>query len=221
MANIWDLPKSIRERIYRLHLVQEQPVSRRDFTQLCGNGRRLCSCSECVVKMMPCLLQADRKLERETANIFFGENTFEVSEPRELDHWVRLVHKRHYNRMRKILLKFTRLVPRTSAAYNESSLRKLGAMRGLKNLTVGLDEQKAIEAMLTRKGSTIQWHKSLGYGPQVQLHLLHLDGMHVLRAMRGLQHVEFTSPGQQPGVAQCDLLQAVKREMMQPLEVEE
>lgn len=150
MANFWDLPKPIRERIYRLHLLQDQPVTQGDFLQLCGRRETRCSCSECLVKMMPCLLQADHKIEREAAHIYFGENTLEVLEPLELDSLVNLVHKRHYNRIRKVLLKIPRLEPRNSAADNEASLLKIGTMRGLESLTVELNEQKAFKAMLER-----------------------------------------------------------------------
>lgn len=219
MANFWDLPKPIREKIYRLHLVHDQPITQHDFLQLCIQGRR-CSYTQCNVKTMPRLLQADRKIEREAAHIYFGENTFEVSEPSDLYSWAKLVHKRHYNRIRKVLLKIPRLRPRNSAADNEASLLKLGTMRGLESLTVELDERETIKAMVERSRRGVQWHESLGYGPQVQLHVMHLDGMHVLRAMRGLKHVEFRSPRQQINIVQGGILPLIGREMMKPLELE-
>jgi hypothetical protein len=40
MANFWDLPKPVREQIYRLHLVREDHVDLVDFEAACGGNLR-------------------------------------------------------------------------------------------------------------------------------------------------------------------------------------
>lgn len=85
MTNFWDLPKAVRERIYRLHLVQDLPVGRRDYFTSCNMPRGKHS------KTMPCLLAASTKIEREAVHIYFGENTFKLSTPWYLNYWLDVV----------------------------------------------------------------------------------------------------------------------------------
>lgn len=67
MANFWDLPKDVRERIYRMHLVSAAPVKYNAFKAFCGCsdtndfGNQLIK----VVRTMPRLLQVSEKLENE------------------------------------------------------------------------------------------------------------------------------------------------------------
>lgn len=36
MTNFWNLPKLVREKIYRMHLVRDAPVDYEKFIDLCG-----------------------------------------------------------------------------------------------------------------------------------------------------------------------------------------
>ena len=89
MVNFWDLHKTVRQRTYRLHLVQNDPIDYDSFKQShCG-----CNLQEAQLearfdmtltkprwdpKLIPNLLQAARKIDREAAQIYFGENSFVV-----------------------------------------------------------------------------------------------------------------------------------------------
>jgi hypothetical protein len=74
MAKFWDLPKPVREQIYRLHLVQEDPVDLKNFDAACG--RNWTSIWPESHRKSPRLLEVCKKTEREAAGIYFGENTF-------------------------------------------------------------------------------------------------------------------------------------------------
>ena len=66
MAGFWDLPKELREKIYRMHLVQQNRVTYKRFKTLSG-------CTEKdpfgdatkLERIMPNIFQVSRKLEQE------------------------------------------------------------------------------------------------------------------------------------------------------------
>lgn len=66
MAGFWDLPKELREKIYRMHLVQQNRVTYKRFKTLSG-------CTEMdsfgdatkLERIMPNIFQVSRKLEQE------------------------------------------------------------------------------------------------------------------------------------------------------------
>jgi hypothetical protein len=62
MPNFWDLPSSVRDKIYRLNLVREGVIDLAGFREACGlrpSG-------------VPLLLQLCERLEQEAAGTFFG-----------------------------------------------------------------------------------------------------------------------------------------------------
>lgn len=215
MTNFWDLPKAVREKIYRMHLVQDSPVTLNDFKTFCNKCR--VSSSE---RVTPCLLQADLRIEREAARFYFRENEFVLSELREIHLLLATAWPRHYNLIQTIVLGEWPLYSRKLGGSRvDQHVRKLAVLRGLVDLTIKLNEQEALKAMLgnKRSHSSMQWHSSLGYGPQVQLQLLHLDGINALREMRRLRQVSFDHVGNIPG----GLLEQIRREITQPHALEE
>jgi hypothetical protein len=73
MKGFYDLPKPVREKLYRMHLVQDGPVRFSEF-------KAICNCSDDdddqpsgkTPRMVPSLLQVSRKIERE--GILKGSN---------------------------------------------------------------------------------------------------------------------------------------------------
>lgn len=66
MTTFWDLPKKVREEIYRLHLVQQEPVDYALFKNLCGYPENDPDTEPFVKeRIMPLIFQASRRLEKE------------------------------------------------------------------------------------------------------------------------------------------------------------
>lgn len=231
MKTFWDLPKPVREKIYRLHLVaDEQPV---DFTAY----RKTCGYTEDVrhgehheskpAKLRrPNLLQVSRKMEREASPIYFGENTFQFNRPEGLRGWKRFTTPRHIKQMRKVaLLGWTEL----RGASADAAFKAFNTLPKLESLTFCLDEEEALKKKLGSSdfrspNRPIAWHPSLGFGPQVNLQLLRLRGMDGLRSLRGLREVKLVKD---LGVSSDDLSNAglmpggffetvIMKEIMQP-----
>lgn len=236
MANFWDLPKMVREKIYRLHLILDfkndlysNDISVDIFETHCGltHTRR-------NEKTMPVLLQADSRIEKEAACVYFGENRSAFRNT-DLDRWFKILFKRHVDQIRMVSLHFEHKIRPKEALATEKAFRKLATMQNLCNVRLEVSEQWMIEDLLKHDKLTMQWHSSLGYGPQVQLQILRINGMSELREMRGLQTVyvpigdnydpEDLSPDPEdlcysetamPG----GLFSTIRREIMQPRDSE-
>lgn len=189
MANFWDLSKPVREQIYRLHLVQEDPIDMKKFVASCEDdlGDLWGSCSG--RHGMPKLLHVCKKTEREAAGIYFGENTFIWSTPRETWAWRARIWPRHLMLVRKVIIDGWLNPQEYGKNYNEG-FRLLASFKGLKILTLKVDEQMALEKRLEHHPN-LKWHSSLGCSPQVQLQTLHFGGIHGLRSLTNIPQIEF------------------------------
>jgi len=65
MKGFYDLPKPVREKIYRMHLVQDDPVKFSEFKAICNCSDENEKSSEKPPRIMPSLFQVSRKVERE------------------------------------------------------------------------------------------------------------------------------------------------------------
>jgi hypothetical protein len=200
MANFWDLPEVVRKKIYRLHLLQNKPITYDEYKKFCRCTR---SDDELVVKakrnfeikLMPSLLQADLKVEREASQIYFGENTFVLFIPRDIGLWVKRLSSRHLNLIQSINLAswINVLTPWYIIPHGlryDADFARLGRLKSLERLTVTVDENDVLHALIN-KFQTIRWHSSLGYGPQINLKVMHANGMAGFRSIRGLRYLEF------------------------------
>lgn len=175
---------------------------------------------------MPRLFSADPRIEREAARVYFGENTFELSKSEEIDRWAVSLRMRHRNQIRKIVVREWPVKHRQISSTNDAAFRKLGTLRNLSELAVAIDEREAISQLLLEPSwiSQMSWHSILGYGLQVQLQLLYLDGIDAFRAMRGLRTVSIAPfdnelhPKWESGAIPRGVLETVKREMVQSRE---
>ena len=104
MANFWDLPKPVREQIYRPHLVQVELVDLNDFDAACrGNENSIWDYSD-PLRRVPRLLQVCKKTEREAAGIYFGENTFIWKRPHDVYQWKYKLWPRHLRLIRSLTI---------------------------------------------------------------------------------------------------------------------
>jgi hypothetical protein len=205
MPNFWDLPKAVRKRIYRLHLLQNDPVTYDDFKEICGCTqpddrllKELHGNRRCETKLMPNLLQAARKIDREASQIYYGKNSFTLFRPSEIAQWQKRLWRRHLNLIQSVVVEFWESVPwklpsGRMAPYNpkyDADFRMIGGLKSLQNLTIMVDEKAVLDAIL-EASPNIEWHSSLGYGPQINIKLLNFSGMTRLRSIRGLRHLDF------------------------------
>src|ERR1700753_3109740 len=81
MANFWDLPKHVRERIYRLHLVYDEPITPDEHDHLVkyDSSQTYAAKTSREPKYMPPVFHISTKAEKEVAPIYYGENHFELS----------------------------------------------------------------------------------------------------------------------------------------------
>lgn len=242
MANFMDLPKAVREKIYRLHLIaDEQPVTFGAYKDICGykthgdDRTSYTGLPRGEARKIPPLLHASHKIEQEAAPIYFGDNTFAISGPGAMRIWKRFMWPRHVKYIRKLIM--LTAAPWWNAS-NEA-MSRLSMLSGLESLIVVIDEETMLRRVDRSTGSRrvsprhnilaaphrpdTRLH-NLGLGPQVYLQLLRFDGIDGLRSLRGLKHVQFIKTleafgsndpndlGSLPG----GLLETAKYEMMQP-----
>jgi hypothetical protein len=223
MANFWDLPKDARERIYRLHLVQADPIDLDEFVASCGGDLGpYWSTRHYEHRGMPKLLHVCKRTEREAADIYFRENTFAWSTPIQTWQWKFRLWPRHMKLIRKVVINGWEDPDEYGKSYNEG-FRLLKSLKGLQELTLKVDEQIGLEDYFTRHPK-IKWHSSLGCGPQLQLQVLHFCGVYGLKSLTNIPHVEFqplTEKGRKrhgdSGVIPGGVLDTlVRREMTRP-----
>jgi hypothetical protein len=179
MPNFWDLPRSVRDKIYWLNLVHEGVIDLAGFREACGlrpSG-------------VPLLLQLCERTEQEAAGTFFGENTFYARTAYETYAWKAEIPKRHFKLIRKFSVDGWIWPDRYGQGYT-GGFRVLGSFKSLDTLTVTINEQEALERLL-RYHSTIKWHKSLGLSPRLHLQALNFSGITGLRSLRNIQRIDF------------------------------
>ena len=189
MTNFWDLPTPVREQIYRLHLVQEDSVDLVDFEATCGGDLQWIWGDLKTRRAKPWLLQVCKKMEREAAGIYFGENTFTCETPHEVRHWKARLWPRHVRLIRSLVIDGWSKPEDYGGGYNEY-FRLLSSFQGLKVLTLKVDERMALERKLQHH-PIIKWHSSLGCSPQLQFQALHFCGLQGLRSLTKVPRIEF------------------------------
>jgi hypothetical protein len=244
MANFWDLPKTVRETIYRTHLVQASSVKSAEFEEYCRCPDPDQDFAPKPLRLMPPLLEVSRRIEREgtfqnskatlTLNdladhglascICFGENVFRIKGRSDCLRWFDRLWPRHANQIQSIILaNWARNWDWSGKMYSIWNFKKLRSLRMLRSLVVDIDEIKSLRSLLRTSRSRVIWHDSLTYGPQIHLQMLRIDGMGALRTLRGLQSVQFMDPesnGQQDPIPGGFLETVVKREITQPIDVQ-
>ena len=65
MKGFYDLPKTVREKIYRMHLVQDDAVKFSEFKAICNCSDDDEKSNKKTPRIMPSLLRLSRKIELE------------------------------------------------------------------------------------------------------------------------------------------------------------
>ncbi|RMY97354.1 hypothetical protein D0862_08110 [Hortaea werneckii] len=180
MANFNSLPKAIRERIYELHLTQEEPISLKrykDFVRddlYTTDGRR-----------MPALLQLSRRIEKEAAHFFYAKNDFEFSSLSDIPEFAALSWPRHRYLIRKVIVTWSGSNLAASGCF-----RGIASMRNVEELYIRVDEQYMLMRMLQKTNSHQTLVRNPRPSPQQTLSMLRHPGVAGLLKLR-IPRVQF------------------------------
>jgi hypothetical protein len=180
-----DLPKSVRNNIYRLSLVYEDDIDVPGFQALCG-----IKTINYYPRGIPPLLQTNKRVEREAAQIFFGENTFSLAKPYGIRLLKAMVWPRHSKLIRKVSLNGW-CHPEILGSNHSASFRMLGTLKSLETLIMRVNEQEMLEKFLIDHSTAIKWHRGLGLSPQLHLQVLNFCGVSGLLSLRDVPRIDF------------------------------
>ncbi|KAI7171526.1 hypothetical protein D0869_12213 [Hortaea werneckii] len=152
MANFNSLPKAIRQRIYELHLTQEEPISFKRYKELVGVEQRCW-----FGRRMPALLQVSRRIEKEAAPFFYAENDWEFKSLADITDFAALSWPRHRHLIRRLTVTWSWRAFGASECF-----RSLAVMKNLEELFIRVDEQEMLLKMLKKSN----FHQTLVYDPQ-------------------------------------------------------
>lgn len=215
-----NLPKAVREKIYRLHLVtDDEPITFKNHEKIFQYTGLVVYQDASHSRKMPGLFHVSRKIEDEASRIYFGENTFALSRPEELKRWKHAVHLRHINLITKVvLLKWCDI--KAPAAANKAFLQ-LGKLPKLHLLTVVIDEATELRRLL-KFDPIVRCGGRGTIGPQINLQLLRLPGMQGFKSLRKIQQLKFvknedaigSQDAKDIGSIPGGLLESIRREIL-------
>ncbi|KAI7284131.1 hypothetical protein KC345_g2450 [Hortaea werneckii] len=140
MANFNSLPKAIRERIYELHLTQEEPISLNKYIHLVGANPVACRWGP---RGMPALLKVSREIDKEAAPFFYARNSFEFRALHDLLVFAAISWLRHRHLIRKVTVTWSHGDVAASECFH-----RIACMRDLEELYIRVDEQGMLLCML-------------------------------------------------------------------------
>lgn len=198
MPTFWDLPRDVRDKIYRFNLVQEAAIDVDGFKAACSGLETVSRpCYRSTTRGKPYLFHFGTRVEREAAGIFFGENTFFLDSPHKINLWKSMIWPRHFKLIRKLSVSGWSMPYIHGQGFNES-FRVLGTLKSLDKLTLNIDEQESLECILRSRHTTIKWHASLGLSPQLHLQVLQFCGIHGLLSLRNVHQIDFPPSTRSP-----------------------
>lgn len=178
MANFNDLPKPVREQIYHLHLVHDEPLTLDQHRKLVDFDW-----DQHPLYSTPAILKVSKKIEKEAAAFYCSRNHFQL--PHML---VEQLNYTTYPRHRKLIRQIT--CSWTHAGYASSGFRTLANFKGLEELNIRVDEKAMIRCMCYSRD---KHHRSGDEEPtpQQQLTVLRYPGMAALLSLSGISQVHF------------------------------
>lgn len=184
MANFWDLPRPVRDTIYRLHLVQDNHLDEDIHTTLTQKDPR--TTEKYSWKFVPPICIVSQKAEAEAAPIYYGENHFAFGRTKDGDgSSIFMFTLRTWPRHIRLIRKVTYQWPKPHTFYGSESgmageaFTEISRFKGLQELYIRVDEK----AMIRR---TLVSRRSVQRSPPRSLH--YQDGFALLRhpGMSGL-----------------------------------
>lgn len=180
MPDFWNLPRKVRDKIYRMHLVFQDPVSSTEHDNMCrGSPWR---------KESPSLLRVSDKMDREAAPIYYGENHF-VYRHLNIAVMIYFAAPRHVRLIKRITCDWNPDVNGVSYAFEA-----IARLKGLEELNIRVDERKMVFAGICKRDVRQRYsHPSEKdeYSAQEQLAIYRYPGMSGLLSLRGIPTLNF------------------------------
>lgn len=176
-----DLPKLVRQTIYRLHLVKNDPINVDQDLEMASYR-----ITDAYFRRTLPILAVSKKIESEAAPIYYGENHFKFEPVLTICGMRSRTYLRHF-----------RLIRRVTCAWEgyaaHEGFAAIAKIKNLQELYIRVDE-----ALMTRLagGSRIRGRWGVGLSdkdpsPQEQLAIRRFPGYTKLLEISGVAHVEF------------------------------
>ncbi|KAI6863318.1 hypothetical protein KC338_g5928 [Hortaea werneckii] len=146
MANFNSLPRAIRERIYELHLTQEESITLVQYKKHVGFYRH-----HRRERSMPALLEVSCRIDKEAASFYYANNDFEFSSLADISAFASLSWPRHRHLIRKITVRWDRQAHSASERF-----RVLASMRNLEELYIRVNERHMLSKLLEKSNHNLQ-----------------------------------------------------------------
>ncbi|KAK4998147.1 hypothetical protein LTR28_013757 [Elasticomyces elasticus] len=124
--------------------------------EACGNledSENAAKNSRRELRRMPSLLKADKRVDKEAAAIYYGENHFTMENSQDMSDFVASTYPRHRRKIKML----TFVLDHSTQRYPSSTVRQLQRLRALEELYVELDEKAMVQQKLLMD-LTIIWH---------------------------------------------------------------
>ncbi|KAK4502968.1 hypothetical protein PRZ48_006395 [Zasmidium cellare] len=201
MATFLDLPKHLREKIYRLHLVYDEPITNKQHHKIVKHNSRRRRAKK--KSSMPPICTISPKIEKEAAPIYYGENHFDLGHMGEVNlecKFFNVTPRRHLKYLRSVTCTWD-----TTGFYSyygfdryggygmvTSNWRRLSTLKSLVELNIRVDEASIIKSMSISRGVRQQANvKEEVLTPQQSLAIFRFPGVAGLLSISGVENVNF------------------------------
>lgn len=192
MVDFFDLPRPVRDRIYRLHLVKaDGPFTLDEHLDKIES-------SALSKKYMPSIMEVSKKAEKEAAPIYYGENHFDIGSIDAFWRFSTSTWVRHLNLVRAITCAWTgdSKTYWTISAYGNygatrSSFLRMSKMKRLESLNIRVDEAEMVRSMHINRESRQRPFEGNDVSAQEGLAIFRFPGMAGLLAITKVRNVQF------------------------------
>lgn len=181
MANFWDLPKPVREKIYRMHLVRDGPIAREKHLRIVKHtwDRR-----QYQRHFMPPLLCVSKRFDKEAAAIYYGENHFVFEPVNEAWLFAHVTFPRHLRLIRKVTCAW-------QSTESREGFLAIARMKGLQELFIRVNEGLMVRQAIGSRHIRQILIPDEELTPQHHLALIRHPGMSAVLSLSGIPHVQF------------------------------
>lgn len=196
MATFMDLPKDVRERIYRLHLVRDKPITNSEHHKIVKHRKKFTwGWRATPEKAMPPLLSVSSKIEKEAAPIYYGENHFDLGDIGPLHQDCKILTitwRRHLKFVRKITCTWAKFLDNWGGyGMIGENWKRLSKLKGLEELNIRVDEADLLKFMAVGREVRQRGVHVMSPTPQQQLAILRFPGIAGLLSIQQVKNVKF------------------------------
>lgn len=192
MVDFFDLPRTVRDRIYRLHLVKaDGPLT------LDEHYDRVES-SALSKKYMPSIMEISKRAEKEAGPIYYGENHFDIGDLDAFWRFSTSTWPRHLNLVRAITCAWTGDSNRSWSIGNygnygatRSNFIRMSKMKRLESLNIRVDEAEMVRRMTFSRETRQRPFEGNDISAQEGLAIFQFPGMAGLLSITKVRNVQF------------------------------